>query len=493
MSSDINLDDLAEFMVDVLRGKCHISDELIHAQSDPSMAELLMGVKILNEDLAARDQEVAKAHLEALEVTKAAAQESARIRSLEAELQKSAEIEELNQELGRANQELKDTQLNLVQAAKLSALGELGAGIAHELNQPLTVISGILELCLDDEKSLDPALARKMFLMHGEAERMATIINNVKTFARETSDQRAPMRLDTSVKRAVGLLQEQLKLNDIWFEEGEYDASLMIEGDVLVLQQVLLNLLTNSKDALLERAGGPKKRIRISLYSRHEHVVLVVEDNGPGIPEHVRGRIFEPFFTTKGVGSGTGLGLSITHGIVNKLGGEISLIEGSMGGAAFKLDFLKYSGPLNEEPESQVHSTPAELPVEDELELHVLLVDDDPVVRAVVQAILEKMGCRVTPFGSGLEAHQFLRINAVDLIVTDFMMPEFSGADLIMAIRAEENYTPAVVMTGARTERLVNLAHEAGAAACIEKPINRAKFREILRQVQLVHTNRAVG
>lgn len=117
------------------------------------------------------------------------------------------------------------------------------------------------------------------------------------------------------------------------------------------------------------------------------------------------------------------------------------------------------------------------------IELSVLLVDDDPLVRAVVQAIIARLGCDVHAVGSGAEALDYLQGNTTQLLVTDFMMPEMNGAELISATRKAGVDVPVVVITGGRTERIVKLAEDAGAMACVEKPINRRKFRGILERV----------
>lgn len=182
----------------------------------------------------------------------------------ERELVKEAEVaaaqklraDELESILG----ELRETQSQLIQSAKLSALGEIGAGIAHELNQPLTVISGIAGLALDNLNGLPREWAKNLSVIYSEAERMAAIINNIKTFARQTADERTPLRLHEVVQRSLGLIGQQLKTNGIWVEEGRYDASLAIQGDPIVLQQVIVNLLVNARDAIQGWGGGMRRK-----------------------------------------------------------------------------------------------------------------------------------------------------------------------------------------------------------------------------------------
>lgn len=391
-------------------------------------------------------------------------------------------LEEMTQNLSGSHRSLQRTQSELVQAAKMSALGELGAGIAHELNQPLTVITGLLGLTLDDQGVLPEDTARDLATALTEAERMVAIINNIKTFARETEHAQAPVNLAEVIDHAVNLVGEQLKHNDIWLEKGEFNVEAMVHGDAMVLQQVVINLVINAKDALLESEERPHKKMRLSLLGDSESVIFRIEDNGPGIPEKIRKHIFNPFFTTKPVGVGTGLGLSISHGIVEKHGGTIGYVDSALGGAGFEVTIARY--------EPQGTELAAALPARTEtqesitIDLQVLVVDDDALVRVVVKSILAKMGCTVSTAASGAEACRYLGSHAVDLVVTDFMMPEMNGYELILAMRRQCFAVPVVVLTGGRTERIVRLAEDAGALECVEKPINRRKMQKILEQVQ---------
>lgn len=391
------------------------------------------------------------------------------------------------EELKALNAELRETQSQLVQSAKLAALGELGAGIAHELNQPLTVISGITELALDTTSEMPANFSENMSTILSESQRMASIINNIKTFARETVEDHSAICLGEVVKRALGLVGEQLRQNGIQVEELGLDRTWMIFGNFVVLQQVVLNLLINAQDALLGEGAGSQKQICLSLASEPDgKVTLKIEDSGPGVPESAREKIFQPFFTTKKAGtahgSGTGLGLSITHGIVTKHGGTIEQTDSRFGGAGFAIVFPEHLGPAKPAVQAeQVEHAPADANAP--IELSVLLVDDDPLVRAVVQAIIARLGCDVHAVGSGAEALDYLQGNTTQLLVTDFMMPEMNGAELISATRKAGVDVPVVVITGGRTERIVKLAEDAGAMACVEKPINRRKFRGILERV----------
>jgi two-component system NtrC family sensor kinase len=204
----------------------------------------------------------------------------------------------------------------LVRSEKLAAIGQLVAGVAHELNNPLTSIVGYSEL-LTDEVGQGPA-RQKLDKMIGEAHRMRRIIENLLRFARQNSLEKK----STSLKP---LLQEVLALGEFHLRENKVDVKVDIAPDLPQValdedqfKQILLNLLNNSVDAM---DGVRKKRIRIEAFLREDRVVMQFDDNGPGFTD--TNRAFDPFFTTKPVGKGTGLGLSICYGIVKEHGGEI--------------------------------------------------------------------------------------------------------------------------------------------------------------------------
>lgn len=248
-----------------------------------------------------------------------------------------------------------ETEQQLIQASKMATLGEMAAGIAHELNQPLSVIktaSGFFIRKIKKGESIDPDIQRELSTEIDEhVNRASNIINHMREFGRKSDLKPVPVRIDQVMGRAFDLFSQQLKLRGItvsWEIEEELPEIL---GDPSRLEQVFINLLINARDAIEERwqgasgtetgggPGGPEKRIDLRGRLRDDRVVVEVEDTGPGIPEGLREKIFEPFFTTKEVGKGTGLGLSISYGIVRECNGTIQARAGGLGGACFVISF----------------------------------------------------------------------------------------------------------------------------------------------------------
>src|SRR5438477_3352948 len=226
------------------------------------------------------------------------------------------DLRDTTTEIQRREQELRDKQEQLVQAAKLATLGELTTGVAHELNNPLNNIGLFVGNVLDliERGKLDPDhMLRDLNKAMQQMQKASQIIAHLRTFGRAAPSSREPVSINATIMQALSLLQEQLRLRDIQvrLELGSEDPCVF--GNAIQLEQVFLNLLTNARDALNE---SPCKLIHVTTCLGAETIKVVFKDTGPGIRRKFERRIFDPFFTTKEVGAGTGLGLSITYGIV---------------------------------------------------------------------------------------------------------------------------------------------------------------------------------
>jgi len=245
------------------------------------------------------------------------------------------DLRETTAEIQRREQELRDKQEQLVQAGKLATLGELTTGVAHELNNPLNNIGLFMGNALDliglgvtDREHI----ARELQNAMRQVRKATEIISHLRTFGRVAPVSRELVSMNQVIGRALSLMQEQLRLREIEVELDVSSQRAVVMGNPIQLEQVLINLLTNARDALAE---SPRKIIHISCEVRDGIVDLAFSDTGPGIPEGLERRIFDPFFTTKEVGRGTGLGLSITYGIIKEHGGTIAVANRPGEGATF--------------------------------------------------------------------------------------------------------------------------------------------------------------
>jgi C4-dicarboxylate-specific signal transduction histidine kinase len=257
-----------------------------------------------------------------------------------------AELEQLANAFNHMADALAKAEAQLVQTSKLASLGTLASGVAHELNQPLAIIRGIAQQTiqmLSREGGLPPAahptLLDDLRLIERQTQRMSQIIMHLRTFARKPRTDSEPVNLNEVAQNALILLREQLHQRGIELVE-EYAPNLPpVLGEPNALEQVVINLLTNARDALENQPDGQVIiRTRTVRDGEREWVELCVQDNGPGIPADLRSQIFDPFFTTKEPGKGTGLGLAISLEIAQKHGGTLQLGEPSEGrGALFIL------------------------------------------------------------------------------------------------------------------------------------------------------------
>jgi histidine kinase len=241
-----------------------------------------------------------------------------------------------------------ETEQQLIQASKMATLGEMATGIAHELNQPLSVMKTASSFCMKKmvakQKIKDEILENLLTKIDKNVDRANRIINHMRQFARKSDLALGRIQMNDVLEKAFEIFSQQLKLRGIevvW----DLDENLpLISGDPDRLEQVFINLLLNARDSIEDRCGvkeqaGSDKKITIKTRSHEISVIVEVYDTGMGIPDSISNKIFEPFFTTKEVGKGTGLGLSISYGIVKECGGTIQARSNQDQGACFSLTF----------------------------------------------------------------------------------------------------------------------------------------------------------
>ncbi len=238
--------------------------------------------------------------------------------------------------VGRDITKERELEERAFQSEKLVALGELVAGIAHEINNPLSVVVGYSEIMLQNNQ-LDERDRKRLDKIFQSATRAANIISNLLDFARKRVPEQTVLNLNSISDQILDLVAYELRSDGIKLVK-EYDPQLpSILGDKTQVGQVLLNLLKNAHDAVAE--VSPPREITVRTYHDDRHVYIDIIDNGTGIPEENLSRVFEPFFTTKDVGKGTGLGLSITYSIVKAHGGDIIIKNRPEGGIIVKISF----------------------------------------------------------------------------------------------------------------------------------------------------------
>ncbi len=242
------------------------------------------------------------------------------------------ELQGAHDDLAKAQADLAAAQASVVAAEKLAALGRLTAGVSHEILNPLNIITLRLHMMLKDP-DISPDVSRHLRVLEDQANRISKIAQDLLYFARQRDPERRPLNLNEVVKRTLGLVEHDLRQAEISLELKLSSGLSPVKADEDQLQQVVLNVLTNARDAM--PAGG---NLSIATYEVRRNglrcIELRVEDSGDGIPTDQMEKIFDPFFTTKPEGEGTGLGLAICKGIIESHGGDIWAEAGSGGGAA---------------------------------------------------------------------------------------------------------------------------------------------------------------
>ena len=257
-------------------------------------------------------------------------------------IQEEARVE-LERRVAAAAAELRARENELVQAAKLAALGQMSAGIAHEINQPLAAIRTFADnAAVLLERGKTGMVRDNLLEIAALIDRMAAITRHLKGFARRASGTRSAVDMAAAVRQVLTLLEARRRRDDVTVMLNMPDGPVWVIGEDVRLQQVLVNLFTNAGDAM---RGRPVRRLHLDMTQEEESVVLTVRDTGAGIAADDLRRMFVPFFTTKEAGEGLGLGLSISHGIVRDFGGTISASNHPEGGALFTLRLKRTEAP----------------------------------------------------------------------------------------------------------------------------------------------------
>jgi len=390
-------------------------------------------------------------------------------------------------------------EAQLRQAQKMEAIGTLAGGIAHDFNNILASILGNVALVRQDLGDGHPSLARLEQISQA-GTRARSLVQQIVAFSRQQPQQRVAQPLRPLLEETVDLLRSTLPAR-VELVLQLADTPLPVAADATQLQQVLMNLCTNAWHALPGGAG----RIVIGLAAETLDAVAAsalgdlaagayahvwVADNGSGMDEAVRQRIFEPFFTTKPVGQGTGLGLAVVHGIVASHGGSITVHSTPGQGSSFDMYFplvpLPIGAPAGGQPAPAVPRGRGE---------HVLYVDDDPVMVLMVQALLQRLGYRVTCLQDPRQA--LARAEAgddpIDLVVTDFNMPELSGLDLALRLAQSRPALPVVVSSGHVTDGLRADAQRAGVRQVLQKEYTLEQLGTLVHQVLAAGPSTASG
>lgn len=362
----------------------------------------------------------------------------------------------------------------LRQSEKMTAMGSLLAGVAHELNNPLAIVMAQATLLSDDAEGT--AYGTRADKIKRAAERCGRIVQTFLGLARSKPAERTRCSLSQMARAAADLMAYPLRTAGV---EVVLDLAAdlpEVEGDADLLAQVVLNLLINAQQAL-ERSPAPRL-VQIATRAKAGQVVLEVQDNGPGVPDNIRGRIFEPFFSTKPTGIGTGVGLSFCHNVVSAHGGTIELADDSRApGATFRVCLPVALGVV------PVVAAPGPEPLP--ARLRALVVDDEADLGEVLAEMLVAEGFHADQATSATEAQERARTGDYDVVLSDLRMPGMDGPALyawLKEVRPDLAGRTIFVTGDALGVSAAQFLAEAGRPV-IEKPFTRADLRRVIAMV----------
>jgi signal transduction histidine kinase/ActR/RegA family two-component response regulator len=384
-------------------------------------------------------------------------------------------LERSRSQLERTIETLKTTQAQLIQSEKLSGIGEFVAGIAHELNNPLTSVMGFSELL--KQSAADPQHQRQLDLIHKSALRCQKIVQSLLSFARRHQAERKLSSLNELITGAVEFLQYQLRTSNIEVVT-KLDSDLpKTMVDPHQLQQVFLNIINNARQAI--EGHHPKGCVRIGTQTCGQHLRVVIQDDGPGISDQNLSKVFDPFFTTKEVGKGTGLGLSLCYGIIKEHGGAISVRSKPGEGATFIIDLPLVRGAGEAPHESGTDQILPPRPQRQGAPKKILVIDDEEAILQMVRDTLSSHGYEVDGVTDGDAALRRLTQIRYDLALCDLKMPGLNGQQVYEQIRASY---PAlsermIFITGDVINENAQRFLQQRKKVCLSKPFSLAEFR----------------
>lgn len=382
----------------------------------------------------------------------------------------------------KLGEELENQRRLSLHNAKLASIGELAAGVGHEINNPLAIILGqveMLKMRLEGKGELDASFETFFTKMIRGIDRISSIVKGLRTFARMDKDEMTDFDFKELLTETVEMLEEIYRKEGV-MTEVQLPQELKTYGNRGRLQQVLVNLMNNAKDAMVQSI---QKKLSIRAEILADRIVLRITDTGSGVDPSLREKIFEPFFTTKDVNKGTGIGLSLAQSIIRDHQGELFLEQPDHQGSTFViiLPVSLQSAPLKA---SSTSSVLVKQPIAEAAKVGTaLVVDDEADIRELLAFFLEQYKLEVLPASNAQEALELYQKNQsrISLVVSDMKMPGMTGAELAVELRGQHGFTGGFyLVTGGMNFSEASLPKEI--QGIINKPFSHAQFQKIVKE-----------
>ncbi len=386
-----------------------------------------------------------------------------------------------------AEEEKRILSTQLQQAQKMEAIGTFAGGIAHDFNNILGAIVGYSEMIRDDFPPDSPGI-HDINQVIKASYRAKELVKQILAFSRQAEDQKIPMQPAVIIKEAITLLRSSLPTTITIKQDIDPDAGILL-ADPTQIHQIVMNLSTNAFHAMEVKGGTLTIFLQKKILSPDDlatdpdlqpgtYVQLSIMDTGEGILPEIKDKIFDPFFTTKEVGKGTGLGLSMVYSIVKGLGGSIHCDSRLGEGTKFRILLPTLEGHRIQEENGSTDLTPHG-------KENILLIDDEEMLAELGQAMLQRLGYRVTTRGNSLDALTTFQDqpDTFDLIITDLTMPGMTGVDLARRILQIRPSMPIILCTGYSSLITEDKAKAAGIKGFALKPLAKKDIGELIRKV----------
>ncbi|MBY0518436.1 MAG: response regulator [Bacteriovoracaceae bacterium] len=396
-------------------------------------------------------------------------------------------------EIIKSQTELEQQKKLALHNAKLASIGELATGVGHEINNPLAIIKGYLEV-LEAKAKTNQTVSYdelKIYLnkINSASERIERIVKGLRTYARADINEFEKFDPVQCVEESVEMVLKIYQIEGITvnFHSHSLLNQMVLEGNRGKIQQVMMNLLSNAKDAVLE---SDNKEITVDLDLKNNELSIEVSDTGKGIPDAIKDKIFDPFFTTKDVSKGTGIGLSLVNNFIKDFKGSIHVVSRINEGTKFVIKLPVKLSAI----EPQKTSKPSHTQTPSQFNCKALIVEDEPEIREVLSQVLRNHSIDVTCATNGQEALDlFLAQNhKFDLIVSDMKMPIMDGETLLREIRSNQsikNQPKFVFFTGGTSVNFDDSNDELNKLidGYFFKPFKKEHIHEMLNQVMASH------
>jgi len=384
------------------------------------------------------------------------------------------------EKLAEASRKMEENQRQLFHSHRLATVGQLAAGAAHEINNPLTIISlniQIIQRQLENMANCEP-IKERLNTISGQERRISKIIQDLMGFARPAQPQFSSSNVAEIVDKVLAVIKDRVSMTNIQIETSFASGLPMVMVDPLQIEQVFMNLLINASHAM--PSGGT---IAINATSRKKNMVEVsVSDTGTGIDPKNLSKIFDPFFTTKKEGEGTGLGLAICNSIVEHNGGVLRVQSKLEEGSTFTVSLPVDKGSRLRDLKASIEEQKQEKKAARPAKQRILVVDDEKLLNDMVQESLRAAGYEVDGAYDGVEGIGLLRYKKYDLLLLDIRMPRKDGLEVLQFVREEYPQVKIIIITGLASKKEIQDTVKMGAFACLKKPFLLEKVLETIKK-----------